>query len=122
MTVLGDAGVVVNWPAGRGGGRGRFGPAPGAERGGAGPRGERRGPRIEEFFAPAAAYARGEGAPIPHMPTDIRLEAMRTASSGRAEAPATRTTFINAQEYDQILAAAGFATRLRPARRDRRRP
>ena len=111
MTVRDDAGVVLNWPAGRGGGRGRFGPAPERSEEDQAREANAAVRRIEEFFEAAAAYhaaRRGD----PHVPTDIRLEAMG-GLFGTPEAPATRTTFINAQEYDQILAAAGFATRLR---------
>jgi imidazolonepropionase-like amidohydrolase len=111
MTVLGDAGVVLNWPQGRGGGRGRFGPAPERSEDDQARDANAAVRRIEEFFEAAAAYhaaKRGD----PKIPTDIRLEAME-GLFGTPEKPASKTTFVNAQEYDQILAAVGFATRLK---------
>jgi imidazolonepropionase-like amidohydrolase len=107
MTLLGDAGLVINWPGSRGG-RGRFAGSP--------DRAEEQNrerdaalARIEDFFRSAAGYLRAKAAD-PAIPTDIRLEAMR-AHLPSPSGPPARPVFINAQEYDQILGAVGFATR-----------
>lgn len=120
MTVLDDAGVVLNWPSMRtGGGRGRF--LAGTEE----DRSRESGAavaRIDEVFRAAAAYAAASAAD-PSIPTDLRLAAMRRVlpRSAAESAPATdrpasrpgpeRPVFIHAQEYDQILGALAFATR-----------
>jgi imidazolonepropionase-like amidohydrolase len=106
MAVGTDVGLVLNWPGARG--RRRFAAAERTEEEQSREATAAVG-RIDEFFKAAAAYVRAKAAD-PSIPTDIRLEAMRAVipcSSSKAERP----VFINAQEYDQILGALGFAAR-----------
>jgi imidazolonepropionase-like amidohydrolase len=107
MTVLPEAGLVLNWPAGRAG-RGRFAASENPDE-----ETDRRAAeavaRIEGFFESAAAYAKAKAAD-PLIPTDIRLEAMRAVlPSGTS--PPERPVFIHANDYDQILGAVAFASR-----------
>jgi imidazolonepropionase-like amidohydrolase len=110
MTVDGNAGVVVNWPAGRGGGRGRFQAAPEKSEEEQARESNAAVTRIEDFFRAADGYL-GAKDRDPSIPTDLRLEAMRGLRASK-NAPAEHRVFVNAQEYDQILAAVGFASRL----------
>src|SRR5262249_15165598 len=111
MTVLPDAGVVVNWPSARGG-RGRFGGAPERSEEEHARETNAAATKIEDFFRAAAAYVRAKDAD-PTIPTDIRLEAVRSVvDPGK---PGTqRPAFFHAQEYDQILGVVGLASRARP--------
>lgn len=104
MTVKRDAGLVMNWPQMR-----TLRPGAGEEG-----EGERAASvkenlrRLRDTFLAAKAYLAAKTAE-PSMPTDVRWEAMR----GVLEAPAgggPRTpVYITANDYDQIVAAVGFA-------------
>jgi hypothetical protein len=76
--------------------------------------------RIEETFEQAAAYARARAAD-PSVPVDIRWEAMRrvfppgdkAGARGAANGATVEQVpvFVLAQDYDQINAAVGFASK-----------
>lgn len=100
MTVLGDAGVVVDWPSSAP--RRRWGRSRGGDD--AEDRTERRRKEIEAAFAEARAWHEAEAAD-PAVPTDIRWQALVPVLEGE------RPVFLLAEDVEQIETAVGWALR-----------
>ncbi len=62
--------------------------------------------RIRDIFRSASAYVRVKSVDEQKQPTDLRFEAMRPYVTG---ATPQGTVFIEASDYDQIMAAIAFA-------------
>lgn len=110
MTIEPEAGLVISWPAARGGGRGRRGGGRGRRGGGGGgstPDEQRK--MIDDTFAEARAWAEAK-ANDPTIKTDLRWEAMVPALNG--EVP----VYIQANGLEQIQSAVSWAidTGLKP--------
>ncbi len=102
MTLKPDAGLVISWPAARGGGRGRRGGRGRGGRGGGGGSTDDQRKLINDTFAEARAW-RDARAIDPSIKTDLRWEAMIPALNG--EVP----TFISANGLEQIQSAVSWA-------------
>jgi len=98
-----DAGVIISWPRMRPG-RNRFDQPDGD----ADERIEQRITRLDTWITDAIAY-RDLRAADASTPADLRLDALTTILPGQPEGQDQNTVFINASEYDQIVAAVNWA-------------
>lgn len=100
LTVRGDAGLVVEWPASFGGGRGRRGR--GAAPADTGDRTQKAITALRDLFAAGRAYARAR-ANDPAVAIDLRLEGMASVLTRRTP------VFVRASQRDAIQQAVTFA-------------
>ncbi len=104
LAVRADAGVVIGWPAKRGGDGGRRGPGGGRRGGGGGEDNSSKDrERIDQAFSDARAWLDAHLAD-PAVPTDVRHLALVPALRG--EVP----VFLLAQDLEQIESAVLWAT------------
>ncbi|MEM9373136.1 MAG: amidohydrolase family protein [Planctomycetota bacterium] len=98
-----DAGVIINWPSMRPS-RNRFDqPSEDAEQ-----RIDQRIEQLSRWIDNATAY-RELRAADPSTPADLRLAALTTILPARNESQQQNPVFINANDYDQIVAAVNWA-------------
>lgn len=103
MTIVEDAGVIINWPSMRPS-NDWWADEPDAEQR---ERIERRLDEIDAFFRDAAAYGAGGRSPV-----SVRFEAALRSLPGADGSPPQRPAFINANDVDQINAAVVWAVGL----------
>lgn len=97
MAIDRDAGVIINWPSMRPR-RDRFDEDDDEPDTG---RLDERLAQLDDWFDQALAYRKSENAPA-----DLRLEALATVLAGAED---QNPVFINADDYDQIVAAVNWA-------------
>jgi imidazolonepropionase-like amidohydrolase len=98
-----DAGVIINWPSMRPS-RNRFDqPSGDAEE-----RIEQRITTLNTWIDNASAY-RALRAADPSTPADLRLESLTTILPAQPDGQPQNPIFINANDYDQIVAAVNWA-------------
>lgn len=98
-----DAGVIINWPSMRAR-RNRFN----EESGGATDRAAERVAALDNWLDQAIAH-RALVAADASTPADLRLEALATILPDQPEGNTQNPVFINADDYDQIVAAVNWA-------------
>jgi carbonic anhydrase len=98
-----DAGVIINWPSMRAR-RNRFN----EEAGGATDRAAERVAALDNWLDQAIGHRALQAADA-STPADLRLEALATILPDQPEGSTQNPVFINADDYDQIVAAVNWA-------------